>query len=212
LLTFACLATEYYPVLTSRAALSAAYDALGARTSAEAQTRAIAAAQADPFSPEPWRVLADIRLAQWLTTQSDPDWQTFLESADAFRRRSPRHHEAWYVRGNWFVVAWRKASRDEELRQAIESYRQASEWYPNRALYHAQLAWALSLAGDVEKARTEAERAHALDLQMSHREQKLNRQQIVDPQLSAGGMTMFRAESAEQTIERLRTTSAEDLP
>jgi hypothetical protein len=77
-------------------------------------------------------------------------------------------------------------------------------------LYHAQLAWTLHLAGEMQAARDEAQRAYDLDQKMPHREQKLSRQHVIDPDPAKTPAKMSRDESAEQTVERLRTPSAED--
>ena len=45
---------------------------------------------------------------------------------------------------------------------------------------------------------------------MPHKEQKLGRQHVVDPEPAKKPTTTFRDESAEQTVERLRTGSAEE--
>jgi hypothetical protein len=41
---------------------------------------------------------------------------------------------------------------------------------------------------------------------MPHREQKLARQRIADPQFKEGSVTMFHADSAELIVDRLRIT------
>ena len=207
-----CLYSEYYPVLTGRNQLVEANYHLDLKRFRDAEASAAAAAKADPLSPEPVRLLADLRMAQWRTTGDEEAWKAFVAEADAYQRLDPRHHLAWYLRGNWFLTAWRKSERPEDLDAAITAYRQASECYPNRALYHAQLAWALDLAGQKDAARQEAEKALDLDGQMPHKEQKLARQHVADPQVSSEPFKLFREETAEQTAQRLRTASAEGKP
>jgi len=65
------------------------------------------------------------------------------------------------------------------------------------------------LAGQNDGARQEAQRAWQLDQQMPHKEQKLNRQHVLDPKLDGGRVKEFRDESAEQTVNLLRSASAE---
>src|SRR5205085_3788352 len=115
------------------------------------------------LSPEPWRLLADLQLARWQAGGTAGHWTAFVEAADTFRRLDPRHHLAWYTRGTWFLTAWKKSQRREDLEEAVDAYRHASWYYPNSALYRAQLAWMLHLAGDEKAARKEAEEAHQLD-------------------------------------------------
>jgi O-Antigen ligase len=204
LIAVACLYTEYYPVLNGREALADALYSLSQRRYAEAEPKTVAAARADSLSPEPWRLLADLRLARWQATGREADRTAFVEAANVFRTLDPRHHLAWYTRGNWFLAAWRKSKQREDLDEALAAYVQGSKRYPQRALYHAQLAWTLHLAGQPVEARQAAEQAWKLDQQMLHREQKLNRQHVADPDISG-------EETAEQTVQRLRTASEDML-
>jgi tetratricopeptide (TPR) repeat protein len=197
--------------MSGRQALADVQYRLDQRQFRDAEPKAVAAAKADSLSPEPWRLLADLWLARWQVTGQAKDWQAFVEVADTFRRLDPRHHAAWYTRGNWFLTAWKKSNRQEVLDEALAAYREASQRYPNRALYRAQLAWTLHLAGQQQAAREEAERAFELDQKMPHKEQKLSRQHVADPDLTKDRERTFRVESAEQTVERLRTASTEDM-
>ena len=97
---------------------------------------------------------------------------------------------------------------DSNYTQALAEYRRSIDRYPNRALYHAQLAWTLHLAGREAEARAAAEIAKQLDDRNPHRDQKLSQHKVVDPQVGEGGaMTLQHADSAEQIALRLRTTS-----
>jgi tetratricopeptide (TPR) repeat protein len=176
----------------------------------QAETLAVAAARADALSPDPWRVIAELRLARWQQSGREADWESFVAAADAFAQLDPRHHQAWQTRGIWYLTAWRKSGRKESLTEAISAFTRASMCYPNRAFYHAQLAWALHLAGQRDAAVQAAERALELDGLMPHKEQKLDRQHVADPQISGKEARLFREESAEQTARRLRTASAEE--
>jgi hypothetical protein len=205
LVVMACLYTAYYPVMDGRLALNEAVRAFNEGRWAEYEAKLAAAARADSLWPEPWRLLSDFRLRRWLATGREADWLAFVEAAKMYYTLDPRHHVTWYTRGNWFLTAWKKSGRKEELNEALAAYRRASELFPSRALYHAQVAWALHLAGENAAARIEADRAWELDQQMPHREQKLNRQHVADPELLKENLTLFREETAEQTVEKLRS-------
>jgi tetratricopeptide (TPR) repeat protein len=211
-LALACLFTEYQPVLRSRAALAEALYHLQRGDPNQAQAAAEQAAAADRWSPEPWRMLAELHLGRWLASGDSAHRQAFEAAAQRFTSLHPRHHQAWQSRGNWYLSAWRKSKQDSDLRSAIEAYRQAVVCYPNHAAHHAQLAWALHLAGEDRLAAEEAARAKALDDRMPHREQKLSRQRVFDPELTAAGSTASATNSAEQIVERLRTTAKENTP
>jgi hypothetical protein len=210
-LAVACLRTEYHPNLNSRAAQLQALDALRAGDVKAAENAALAAAAADSHSPEPWRLLAEIRLARWHAADTEENWIAFTKAATEFQKRDPTHHAAHYTRGNWHLAAWRKRSRAEDLSKAVDSYGRACMFYPNRALYHAQLAWALHLAGEESLAAQHAEEAKSLDDLMPHQEQKLGSQQIYDPSLATSGSNP-QAASAEQIVSQLRTTDKENSP
>lgn len=210
-LAVACLRTEYHPVLNAQAGLRRALSALAAGDGKAAEEAALAAAAADRYSPEAWRLLAELRLSRWLGTGREADWSAFVEAADRVRRLDSGNHAMYYSRGNWYLAAWRKRKAQEDLSEAITAYTRASMLYPNRALYHAQLAWALHLAGEEGLARQEADAALALDRQMPHQEQKLKRQQIVDPELSPS-KGEGAASTAEQIVNQLRTTVMEKMP
>jgi hypothetical protein len=74
------------------------------------------------------------------------------------------------------------------------------------------LAWILHLAGKDDLACQAAQKAKELDDQIPHLEQKLRRQRIIDPQVTPTGAKLPREETAEQTVERLRKTPAEETP
>ncbi len=211
LVAMTCLYTEYHPVLNGRLALADALYSLDQKQFREAEPKTVAAAKADSLSPEPLRLLAELRLARWQATGRPKDWEDFVQVADAFVKADPRHHLAWYTRGTWFLTAWRKSGNQEDLEKAISAFAQAAMRYPNRALYHAQLAWVLHLAGHPTEASQAAEQALALDAQMPHREQKLNRQHVADPDVSQERPATFREEDAEQTVQRLRKAMAENV-
>jgi tetratricopeptide (TPR) repeat protein len=205
-LAASCLYTEYYPVLNGRRTLSEAMYRLEIKDFREAPAKVIAAAEADSLAPEPRRFLAELMLGRWEATESPQDWRGFTEAANDYSRLDPRHHAAWYTRGTWFLTAWKKSGHQDDLDEALAAFRSAIERYPNHAFYHAQLAWTLHLAGDDSAAREEAKIAYDLDQKMPHQELKLARRHVADPDLSQKPAQAFRAESAEQTVELLRTS------
>ncbi len=204
-LVFLCSRTLVSPVLEASTQLARADEALATRQPSEAELALLAAANADPWSPTPWHRLADLRLQHWLATQSNDNWHAFKSAAVEFARRDPHHEIQFTAQGNWLLSAWRRSNDPAHLAAAIDAYRQAAAWYPERALMHAQLAWALHLAGQKNDVRKAAEHAAALDAQNPHAEQKLSHQTIYDPSLEAI--------TAEQIVRRLRTSARpETLP
>jgi tetratricopeptide (TPR) repeat protein len=221
-LALLCLWTEYKPVLNSRLQMQIAMQHFQAGETAAAEKAVQAAASADPWSPEPWRILAELHFQQFMAEPGEPAWSRFVTTADEFRRRNPGHHGQFFQRGNWFFLAWQRCrsvsalirdttelqnSQPARLTEALDSYRQAIDRYPNHALYYGQLAWALAESGDLPAARQAADRAKALDDAMPHADQKLTRRRIADWQPTpTAPVRWMRPESAELTVELVRTT------
>ena len=223
-LAILCLWTEYQPVLGARLHMRIAMQHLRQGEVAAAERAARAAAAADPRSPEPWRMLAELHFQRFLAEPEAAGWSEFTQAADEFRRRNPRHHGQVFQRGNWYFLAWQLCQevrgpdvyairslhepQPARLAEALAAYREAIQRYPNHALYHGQLAWALEASGDHPAAIAAAERALTLDDAMPHADQKLAKRRIADWQPSpAGDPRHTRPETAEQTIRQLRTSS-----
>jgi tetratricopeptide (TPR) repeat protein len=212
ILAIACLWTEYQPVLGSRLHMLEATLFTSQGEGSKAEQAALEAATADPWSPEPWRVVAALRMQRYAASGENDDWQAFAEAAEKFRMLQPRHHGQFFERGNWFLIAWRKGGRREYLDQALAAYQNAIARYPAHALYHGQLAWTLKLAGRDEEAEEAARRATELDQANPHADRKLSRYHIIDPRISGSRLTLTRPETAEQTVAALRTTTEEPTP
>lgn len=202
----ACVRTELAPVVEVAARLTNASAWHHQARPEAAEQELLAAIEADPWAPEPRRLLADLRLQKWLATGRPDDLAAFEQSAAEYAGSNPAHYRQYEMRGNWYLLAWRKTCLQEHLDQSLAAYRQAVEWHPAKALNHAQLAWALALAGHQNEARTELESALRLDAQNPHAEQKLRQQRIYDPRLSGQAVELYRPENAEQSLMQLRTS------
>lgn len=215
-LAILCLGTQYQPVLNSRLSMRIAMHHLQAGETAAAERAAQAAAAADPWSQDPWRLLAELHFQRFLAQPTEDEWTQFSTAADALLARIPRHHGQHFQRGNWHFLAWQRGQaaglpangQSQRLSTALASYRAALVRYPNQALYHGQLAWALQASGDTQAARAAADRAKALDDAMPHADQKLAGRRIADWQPAAASQRLVRPETAEQTVQNLRITSA----
>jgi tetratricopeptide (TPR) repeat protein len=167
--------------------------AKGELTGAEASLRAAAAA--DPRAVEPWTGLSELHYALWQRDQSPTRWRQFDEASGRMLALDPHSAPAWSQVGLWQLAAFRRTGQEQRLADAVTAFRRAVELFPNRALGHARLAWALHTSGDEAEAAREAARALELDDQNPHQEQKLSRQALEDVRLPAGEMareTMLR--------------------
>jgi hypothetical protein len=167
--------------------------------------------------------MAEVHFQRFMIHPDENAWSHFVAAADEFRRRNPRHHGQFFARGNWHFLAWQRCqvfstplggvpelsrSQSARLAEALASYREAINRYPNHALYHGQLAFALDASGQAAAARESANRAQTLDDAMPHADQKLARQRIADWQRSLPpAQRHVRPETAEQTVQDLRKTT-----
>jgi O-antigen ligase/Tfp pilus assembly protein PilF len=200
ILALLCWTTTAWPGFQVRQLTAGARDAMARGEGAQAENLLLAAAAADPRAVDSWMGLAELRFQRWRQAPTAAHWTSFQSAAQRMLALNPRSAPAWSNVGLWHMAAFRQGEPGA-LTGAVEAFRKAVELYPNHALGHANLAWALSLAGDSSGATTEANRALELDGLNPHQEQKLSRQVIADPQISA-------AETAEQTMRRLAPPNA----
>lgn len=141
------------------------------------------AAQVDPWSPEPWRWLAQLHFEWWVALPNQETrraWQDCLQEA---RRRDPLSHPLAEWEGQLALRAYRLRREQQDLERAVRSFQRALELYPNSAFSHAQLAWSLALAGQRDRAAHHARLALELDGRHPHIEQKLANRTLPEPEL-----------------------------
>lgn len=173
------------------------------------------ATAADTWSKEGPSALASVYFQGWV---NNPDAslevrQPLLDSfedalAKTFARAGhsfPLHNTS----GEWMLDIYRQSDNPDDLLAAIDHFREATRLFPNRAIHHAQLSWALHLAGLRDESLTHANEALRLDELNPHAERYLNRLKIHDPgpwktvenQKPAPDPEL----SAKQVVENLRT-------
>jgi len=173
------------------------------------------ATAADTWSKEGPSALANVYFQGWVNnadaslTERQPLLEGFENAlAKTFRRAGhsfPIHASA----GDWYLDIYRQSDDPDHLLSAIDHYRETVRLFPNRAMHHAQLAWALHLAGLQEESVSHAEQALRLDQLNPHAERALERLKIHDPgpwktvenQKPAPDPEL----SAKQVVENLRT-------
>ncbi|MFO0896761.1 MAG: O-antigen ligase family protein [Pirellulales bacterium] len=194
-----CWSTSTWPGYRMRQLDRRARDAAAKGDGFQAENLLLAGAAADPRALEPWNGLAELRFQAWRAQPTADGWQRFEQAAARMLALDPHSAPGWSQVGIWRLAAYR-AGEASALAGTVEAFRRAVELFPNRALGHARLAWALSLAGDPEAA-AQAARALELDGLNPHAEQKLARQKLEDPQAPSG-------ENAEQAMRRLASPPA----
>lgn len=201
LLTVAFHLTCYQPVFVSQSRLANATDA-GERGDARTMFAELrAAADADPWSSAAWLQLASLNHRQWLeggASARDEFEQAVLEAL----KRDRRSHSLRREMGDLFFEAFGKTGDRAALGDAVALYRDACSLYPNHAPHHAQLAYALKVAGDQAASGVAAREALRLDQLNPHREQKLESQRIatLEPASSAGPKPLNAREWVELIV------------
>lgn len=173
------------------------------------------ATAADTWSKEGPSALANVYYQGWVNNADaslearQPLLDSFEDAlAVTFTRAGhsfPLHASA----GQWMLDIYRQSDDPDHLLSAIDHYREAARLFPNRAIHHAELAWALHLAGLKEESVAHAEEALRLDKLNPHAERDLERLKVHDPgpwktvenQKPAPDPEL----SAKQVVENLRT-------
>lgn len=172
--------TTFVPVLNLSMMLARASDLQSQGQLSEAERTLLAAAAADSYSAEPWQALAQLRLAMWLDGPDASGEKAFADAAREMLNHNRQSSPAHQAYGDWYLSAFRATNEDRFLVEAIFGYRHAVELYPNNNLGHAQLAWALRLAGRFAESSAEAEEALRLDRLNPHRELNLVQRVVFD--------------------------------
>jgi hypothetical protein len=166
-----CYATAYSPVLKCTEAMNQA----GAESNpARVEARLYEAADADPFSADPWRKLSALAWQRWQVQPSIEALARFKASNDNALRLTPRNSGAQQARGDMSREAYLRSQNPDDLRDALDHYLRAVELYPNHATGRALLARALEEAGEHEHAAAEAKEALRLDGLTPHADMKLS--------------------------------------
>lgn len=195
-----CFLMLYQPVLRCRTKLDEGLAQMRGSQISEAEAAFREAAEADPYSAEPWVNLASVYHGAALENGTREALSKFEAAAGESLRRDPHAHTLHKEVGDWRLALFSRWGDRRQWNRAIDSYREAVRLYPNHAYGHAQLAWAYHVGGDAQAASREAAEALRLDALHPHREKKLSQQRLYDPT----GKSADPQENAEQTMQRLR--------
>ncbi len=201
-----CQRTMYGPLLSAQSRLNAGWAAAAAGRGERADRLFRSAAEADPFSPQPWMQLALLHHQRLLGTSS-PDRAAeglaqFDQAVEQALRRNRRGFAPRRQIGDWRLALYRHWNDGRQLDRAIDSYEEVVRLYPHGIAGRVQLAWVYHLAGREAEAREQAGEALRLDAATPHQERKLANLVPFDPTLAARGEV-----NAEQLMLRLRNGS-----
>ena len=181
LLLAGCYLTAYAPILNSAAWISEGALAQQLKQPEAAERAYRRAAELDPYAAGPWQLLAALQHEQWMASGSSSARNRFARSVEQWGRRHPHSSPLRRNVGDWYLQAYRQDGDERSLKLAIQAYQEAVERYPNHSFTQAQLAWALHLAGQRDRAAAAAEEALRLDRLNPHVEQKVVNRRLFDP-------------------------------
>lgn len=199
-----CYFTEYVPIVHGRMLLARA---IAERDDGQLKASEILhedAIAADPWSPDPWRSLAELRFGSWLVQTRDQNrWKEFLQALKKYEQASPHHYPMFEQQGDWLLLAARRIKSSEHLQLAAEAFEKAVQCYPNSAFLHAQLAAVYAEQDRAADARREADVAARLDDLCPHKEQKLESRYLHDPRWPLG-QRVENQPTAKSVVDKLR--------
>ena len=140
------------------------------------------AAQIDPLSVLPWRLLANLY-------QRTKDAKAMENAIAQTLLRDPQSHALHHQ----MAELWLRDGRPERAMPLLQT---AVKLYPASGINHAQLAWVCQLTGNVMTAQNHASIAIQLDTLNPHVEQKLEHQVLI-------GLRGRRVDDARAMMQRL---------
>ncbi|MDD4786001.1 MAG: O-antigen ligase family protein [Pirellulales bacterium] len=167
-----CFFTGYRATVRAQAALQRAY-----ANPARAREALAAAAEADRWAVQPRGLLADLAFQEWLEQPTPAAFHRFETLVAETLLRAPRSASRRHGFGVKFVEAYARSGDSAKLAQGIETLRAAARLYPNNCRFHAELAEAYRLAGDMEGYARERKEALRLDQATPHLDKKLSDEQ-----------------------------------
>lgn len=139
--------------------------------------------QADRLSEEPWGQLVGLYFQRWMSNEGgSEDRAAMLAAIDKFYELRPPAAVTSEGFGDFFLLAWYRNQRREDLEQAIKFFEQMSRLSPHDSLKQARLASVYALAGRNDQAREIAARALELDGLNTHRDRRLRLQFLIGPE------------------------------
>jgi len=123
------------------------------------------AAKLDPYSDEPWRKLAELRIGRWLANP-EPDEAGLRESLEYVEKsleKNPRSWTYYRILGEYNLRGHSRLQLSRLSEEAVRALTRAVELYPNHAELQGRLAVALAESGDASAAAEAAARALELN-------------------------------------------------
>lgn len=154
--------SDFAPTFQSQSLVKRAEQTLMRGQSARiAQQLFSQAGQADPFSPEPWQALAELKFREGV--QNRQAFEEAVSFKQAAIQRNPLSPLNYFELGRRYYEQFEASHQQEDLTDAIENLNRAVSGYPHNARYRALLAEVFHAAGQISESREQAEQALELD-------------------------------------------------
>jgi hypothetical protein len=163
---FGCWFTGLIPVISAREKLAVGeYELMNERRPARAEREFLLAAQADPWSAEPYKQLSQLAFQTWLgaDTKSQESFDRSIAWQQKAIARDPRLYAGHRHLGEMYLAKFAQTEEGAAAAAAVAAFEQAAALYPNHAQTQSGLAEALWKTGSQEPAQQAARRALALD-------------------------------------------------
>jgi hypothetical protein len=183
-LVAACVMTAVVPVTTATAAMNLGRVLwLTDGQPLTAERSFVQAATADSLSPEPWQELSRLRLARWLQTSDEADFEDAVAAQKQAISRDPNSAGRWRVLGDLWSLRHQRQPADAFAQEALAAYSEAVQRYPHLADLQADLALAARDTGHAARAAEAARKAMRLDemnRQQGHIDKYLDAEKLAD--------------------------------
>lgn len=173
----ACYFLAFRPVVRCHAALLVATEEPGGVD--QRINRLVDAAEADPLSPEPWWMIAELEYERLLQNPTQEDWlKRFVKSVSKVLDLRPYSSAAWRQCGRWYYELYARNQELDTGNPARVCFDRAVALYPNMAELRGEYALALGATGNAREAKVQLDVARRLDQLTPHADKKLSPQMV----------------------------------
>jgi hypothetical protein len=172
-----CYFLAFRPVVRCHAALASAMDEPGGVD--KRINRLVDAAEADPLSPEPWWLIAELEYGRLLEDPKQEDWmKRFVNATSKVLDLRPYSSAAWRQCGRWYYELYARDQKLDTGNPARVCFDRAVALYPNMAQLRGEYALALGATGNQREAKAQLDVARRLDQLTPHADKKLSPQMV----------------------------------
>jgi O-antigen ligase len=172
-----CYLVAFRPVVRCHAALQRAMEEPGGVD--QRINLLVDAAEADPLSPEPWWMIAELEYDRLLTNPGQEDWlKRFVNAISRVLDLRPYSSAAWRQCGRWYYELYARSRELDTGNPARVCFDRAVALYPNMAELRGEYALALLATGNAREAKAQMDVARRLDQLTPHGDKKLSPQMV----------------------------------